>query len=136
MSREPDENLRSALTATAHEFSGSGNPINEAICDALRGVVARASRYDAMASSPGNIFSSESASPMSSNKPVAGPCMTAECGKPRQWKGLCRSCYAQALRIIDQQETTWEELQEMGLCDLDHKPFTAAFFAKKQAAPQ
>lgn len=63
------------------------------------------------------------------NKPL---CMTKDCGKVAQWKGLCRSCYGQALRLIEQEKTTWEELMTMGLCVLDQpKPFLKVFMEKK-----
>lgn len=59
------------------------------------------------------------------------PCITHNCGKKRKWKGLCSSCYGQAKRLIDDNKTTWEELEQMGLVLLDSKPFYAAFKQKK-----
>lgn len=59
------------------------------------------------------------------------PCMTPNCGKKRKWKGICPSCYGQAKRLIDEEKTTWEELEQMGLVLLDSKPFYAAFKQKK-----
>ena len=54
-------------------------------------------------------------------------CITPDCGKKREWKGLCRSCYGQARHLIDKGKTTWEDLAEMGLIIPDAKPFTALF---------
>lgn len=64
-------------------------------------------------------------------KPDKIPCMTPNCGKERKWKGVCASCYGQAKRLIDEEKTTWEELEQMGLVLLDSKPFYAAFKQKK-----
>ena len=61
-------------------------------------------------------------------------CLTPDCGKEGVWKGLCRSCYGQALRLIESGKTNWEELQEMGLAAMSSKPFAVAFQRKKQAA--
>ena len=60
------------------------------------------------------------------------PCITPKCGKERKWKGLCPSCYGQAKRLIDDEKTSWEELEAMGLVLLDSKPFYAAFNEKKK----
>lgn len=60
------------------------------------------------------------------------PCLTPECGKPREWKGLCRSCYGVARHLIDKEETSWEELVALGLALTDVKPFLKAFHAKKR----
>ena len=69
-------------------------------------------------------------------EPDAGSqlCVTEGCGKERQWKGLCRSCYGQARRLIDENQTTWDELAIMGLIVPDDKPFKAAFLRKKREA--
>lgn len=127
-----DNNLRSALTATAHALSG-GDFTSQAICEAFRGVVARAGRYDAQAS-PTQVISSPDESPVAGKSAL--PCMTPDCDKPRQWKGLCRSCYAQGLRLIDRDGVTWDELEALGMCDQEHKPFTALYLARKQQAAQ
>lgn len=60
------------------------------------------------------------------------PCITPNCSKKRKWKGICPSCYGQAMRLIDEEKTTWEELEQMGLVLLDSKPFYAAFKEKKK----
>ena len=62
-------------------------------------------------------------------------CMTEGCGKDQKWKGLCRSCYGQALRLIEEQQTTWDELATMGLVRIEDKPFKAAFLRKKTQTP-
>ena len=59
-------------------------------------------------------------------------CVTEGCGKERQWKGLCRSCYGQAKQLIEKKETTWDELAVMGLIIPDDKPFKNAFLRKKR----
>lgn len=56
-----------------------------------------------------------------------GKCLIPDCGKEAMWKGLCRSCYGQALHIIDTEGESWENLQEMGLCINDEKPFKRAY---------
>ena len=67
-------------------------------------------------------------------KPVKeGPvCLTPECGKPAEWKGLCRSCYGCAKRVMEKENLKWDDLGRMGLCANESKPFYAAF-AKKRA---
>jgi len=64
------------------------------------------------------------------------PCLTLNCGKKGEWKGLCRSCYGQALRLINTGKTTWEELQDLGLAAYSSKPFMVAFLRKKKAAEE
>jgi hypothetical protein len=59
-------------------------------------------------------------------------CLTPNCGKVRKWKGLCRSCYGQALQLIDKAITTWEELSEMKLVVIEKKAFYDAFESKKK----
>lgn len=59
-------------------------------------------------------------------------CLTPECQSEARWKGLCSSCYGQAKQLIDENKTTWEELQEMGLAQLKNKPFKEAFLKAKQ----
>ncbi len=76
----------------------------------------------------------ERPSGLSSNASPKKPCITPNCVKPAEWKGLCRSCYGTARHLIDKEETTWEELHVMGLCELDAKPFLVAFLNKKKEA--
>ncbi len=59
-------------------------------------------------------------------------CMTPDCGKKGEWKGLCRSCYGQALHLIKDEKTTWDELAEMGLAAYPSRPFMLAFARKKR----
>lgn len=54
-------------------------------------------------------------------------CIISNCGKPRKWKGLCSKCYGEAKQLIDAQQTTWEELNTMGLCTIPATPFETAF---------
>lgn len=61
-------------------------------------------------------------------------CITPECGKERKWKGLCQSCYGVAKSLIEKNETTWQELADLGLVIEDVKPFAAAFRKKKSEA--
>lgn len=126
-----------AMAQTAHECP------NADVQQAFRGVVARAGRYAA------------GGGPYRGEEPTAEPelppfgdaneqqvqlapealaplCMIADCCKPRAWKGLCRSCYGQALRLIDQKKTTWEDLVIAGLAEVDYKPFMNAFLKSKQ----
>ena len=59
-------------------------------------------------------------------------CITPDCGKPRSWKGLCRSCHGVARNLIDSQQVTgWDELAEMGLVIPEGKPFKVAFLKRK-----
>ena len=62
-------------------------------------------------------------------------CLTPNCGKKVERRGLCRSCYIQALRLIHTEKTTWMELQDMGLglATKRSKQFMLAFLKKKQA---
>ncbi len=64
---------------------------------------------------------------------VSDLCLVPGCEKPRRWKGICQSCYGQAKRLIDSGKTTWEELQEMGLAELEGTPLLQAFNAIKKA---
>lgn len=59
-------------------------------------------------------------------------CLTDGCFTKRQWKGLCASCYGVAKKLITANKTSWEELVELGLAEVELKPFEAAFNKKKQ----
>ena len=58
-------------------------------------------------------------------------CMTPNCGSKKQWKGLCRSCYGQARRLIEEEKTDWDEIAELGMCEPQGKPFKVLFLKKK-----
>lgn len=59
-------------------------------------------------------------------------CMTPDCNGKKQWKGLCRSCYGQAKYLMDKGEVeSWYELEQMGLVQVEGKPFMTAFKKKK-----
>jgi hypothetical protein len=60
-----------------------------------------------------------------------GPCPTKGCTGEIAFKGVCRSCWGQAKTLIDAGETTWEELERMGLVTLGDKPFRNLFFQLK-----
>lgn len=64
-------------------------------------------------------------------KLVAVKCLTPDCKEDRRWKGLCSSCYGQAKRLIETEETTWDELEKLGLAELPGKAFTKAFKRRK-----
>lgn len=65
---------------------------------------------------------------------MAEPCIIRGCGKPRAEalkRGLCMGCHGKAKKLIADGKTTWENLEQLGLCisaELD--PFTAAFKEK------
>lgn len=61
-------------------------------------------------------------------------CHTEGCEKRRMWRGLCRSCYGQAKKIMEKDEVTWEDLEAMGLTlpNTDGKPFLAAYYKKQK----
>lgn len=42
-------------------------------------------------------------------------CITPGCDRPYHSRGLCDTCRTQARRAIKRGETTWEELEELGL---------------------
>lgn len=66
-------------------------------------------------------------------KPPAPDCMTEGCDRKAQYNGICSSCYGQAKKLIDEEETTWEELEAMGMVKGKSKPFTLLFRKKKLA---
>lgn len=65
---------------------------------------------------------------------VPEKCLTPGCDKKAKWKGICQRCYSVALNLIEKQETTWEELFDLGMCLLDEKPFYTEFRRRKKAA--
>lgn len=58
-------------------------------------------------------------------------CMVPDCNEPARWKGICQKCYGQAKNLIDNGKTTWDELAEMGLCEVKSKKLLMAFIKKK-----
>lgn len=62
------------------------------------------------------------------------PCMTPGCDKKAvaSWgKGICRSCYGVFKRMIDEGETTWDELVILGCCT-DKQPARVHFLTMKR----
>lgn len=62
---------------------------------------------------------------------ISTKCIISGCDAEAQWKGLCRSCYGQAIQLIKEDKTTWEELTSLGLAVVADKPFIAEFKKKK-----
>lgn len=63
-------------------------------------------------------------------------CVIEGCGRPRAEalkKGLCMSCYSRAKKMIDAGKTTWNELENRGLCVTTEAtdPFSVAFNKKE-----
>lgn len=68
---------------------------------------------------------------MNESKPKE-TCLIDECTNEAKWKGLCPSCYNQAKKLIDGRETSWEELQIMGMCIIHGAKFIKAFNKRKK----
>jgi len=49
--------------------------------------------------------------------PNAKGCMVKGCTGKAKWKGICPSCYAGAKQMIEDEKTTWVELQMLGLVE-------------------
>lgn len=62
-------------------------------------------------------------------------CITPNCGKPQLCKGICRSCYGVARKLIDQNRTTWEHLQLIGAIQEELKPFEVEFNKRAKVQP-
>lgn len=60
-------------------------------------------------------------------------CLTPGCGKQAKWKCLCHACYGQAKRLIDSEETSWEELADLNLACPPSQLFRMAFRLAKAA---
>lgn len=43
-------------------------------------------------------------------------CLTPECDRAAHARGLCRVCYAVALREVKAGRTTWQRLEAAGFC--------------------
>lgn len=68
------------------------------------------------------------------------PCNESKCMVPRcngfkgtGMKGLCTRCYGKAKKKIEAGETTWDELGNMGLCEVQDDPFSQAFNKAKES---
>lgn len=74
--------------------------------------------------------------PMVTKKPKIR-CRTASCHRfAVNSKNLCASCYQNARSLVLDKKTTWQELEELGLCSPKAKkvtPFLAAFAKAKEA---
>ena len=42
-------------------------------------------------------------------------------------RGLCLVCYGQAKKKVDNKQTTWDQLEKMGLCKSEDSPFNSAY---------
>jgi thymidine kinase len=47
--------------------------------------------------------------------PSKDHCMVANCDRPREVRGICASCYRSASRKVRLNETTWDELEKLGI---------------------
>lgn len=61
-------------------------------------------------------------------------CLTPECKRPQaaNCKGLCMICVSKAKKLVESGQTTWEELEAVGLVQLPEDSFTKAFKQKKE----
>lgn len=54
-------------------------------------------------------------------------CMIPNCNALAARKGLCMKCYKKAKEKVDTNQTTWEALAEVGLCEREKDPFDDAY---------
>lgn len=54
-------------------------------------------------------------------------CKIEGCGKRAHTRGVCQNCYRKAANLVKNGETSWEELEEMGLVDSSKKTRSSAF---------
>jgi len=63
----------------------------------------------------------------------AKPCIVADCKRPAQTRGVCGSCYVHARVMVLNNETSWQELEDMGLVKPAHhvakNPLKVAFLS-------
>ena len=62
-------------------------------------------------------------------------CLIGGCNNAATCRGLCHSCYQQALKKIAKGETTWGQLEALGLCRSPRGrqgAFSAAFAQTRQ----
>lgn len=71
-------------------------------------------------------------------RPATEPerCIIPQCGNVRSARGLCAKCYSEANNAIKRKETSWKELQELGLCYGKGTPFTRALRQARNNKPQ
>ncbi len=65
-------------------------------------------------------------------------CMSPSCTRPVYCRGVCRSCYYAARRLIKNEKTTWEDLEKRELVNASYgagrvhaNPLANAFFTKE-----
>lgn len=51
-------------------------------------------------------------------------------------RGLCLSCYSSAKKLVDAKQTTWEDLERLGLCVSKTDAFAVEFAKRKKAAEE
>jgi hypothetical protein len=44
-------------------------------------------------------------------------CINPTCGRMPIHRGLCVSCYQTALRLVKEEKTTWQKLEDSGKCE-------------------
>lgn len=54
-------------------------------------------------------------------------CMIPRCMRMVFKRGLCMVCYGKAKKKVQEGSTTWEQLEEVGLCKSDTDPFDDAY---------
>lgn len=42
-------------------------------------------------------------------------CNISDCTNMKKSRGLCQGCYAQLAALVAKQETTWQELEKLGI---------------------
>lgn len=66
-------------------------------------------------------------------------CLTPNCralaANQATFRGLCLQCYGQAKKMVEAGETTWEQLEEMGLAGAGSKFKQAFNNARKDSKP-
>ena len=67
--------------------------------------------------------------------PALPKCLIKKCnataGNVKEYKGLCVKCFSSAKKMVLAEDTTWEELESMGLAILSADPFHDEFKALK-----
>ncbi len=63
--------------------------------------------------------------------PQPKKCVMDSCNRDVAWKGLCTGHYNEAKKLVDGGSTSWEQLEEMGLCDLSTGGSLTEAFLKK-----